>query len=264
MDQFILFGDSITQKSFSQESGFGFGAALSNAYVRKLDVVNRGLGGYNTRQALHVLDSIVPRPDQAKVRFMTIFFGANDARLPNTPGAPQQHIPLDEFKSNLKAILTHPAIKAHPDIRLILITPPPIDERKCLANFQARYPELDPMLRRTAKCNAEYAQAARDVGQELQVTVLDLFEAMISRAYLEVTDSHPNLLPGELDAPQNKTLQDFVYDGLHFNPSAYKVLYTELMYLIKKEWPDQVPERLPFALPVWDDVKMWESVDSSL
>lgn len=54
LDQIILFGDSITQQSFSQERGFAFGAELSNQYVRKLDVINRGFSGYNTAQALKV------------------------------------------------------------------------------------------------------------------------------------------------------------------------------------------------------------------
>jgi hypothetical protein len=39
MDQFVLFGDSITQHSFSQEKGFAFGAELSDQYARKLDVI---------------------------------------------------------------------------------------------------------------------------------------------------------------------------------------------------------------------------------
>lgn len=39
MDQFVLFGDSITQHSFSQQNGFAFGAALSDEYVRRLDVI---------------------------------------------------------------------------------------------------------------------------------------------------------------------------------------------------------------------------------
>lgn len=57
-DQFILFGDSITQMSYNQENGFGLGAQLEDgrstfsmnpccsltrpAYARKLDVINRG------------------------------------------------------------------------------------------------------------------------------------------------------------------------------------------------------------------------------
>jgi len=39
MDQFVLFGDSITQHSFSQQNGFAFGAELSGQYARKLDVI---------------------------------------------------------------------------------------------------------------------------------------------------------------------------------------------------------------------------------
>lgn len=44
LDQIVLFGDSITQQSF--HPGFhGWGAVLANAYVRKLEVVNRGFSG---------------------------------------------------------------------------------------------------------------------------------------------------------------------------------------------------------------------------
>lgn len=43
MDQFILFGDSITRQAFSPGLSFSFGAALSDAYARRLDVINRGL-----------------------------------------------------------------------------------------------------------------------------------------------------------------------------------------------------------------------------
>lgn len=58
-DQFILFGDSITQMSYNQDIGFGLGAQLQEGrlinfvqlarhtdhlivYARKLDVINRG------------------------------------------------------------------------------------------------------------------------------------------------------------------------------------------------------------------------------
>ncbi|KAK1910870.1 hypothetical protein P3342_008750 [Pyrenophora teres f. teres] len=119
-EHFLLFGDSITQESFSQQRGFGFSAALQNAYIRRLDIVNRGFSGYNTRQALQILPAIVPPPDQARIRFMAVFFGANDASLPDAPN--KQHIPLDEFKANLRAIVSHPQIQAH-DPRIILVSP---------------------------------------------------------------------------------------------------------------------------------------------
>ena len=44
LDQIVLFGDSITQQSFDPEK-CGWGAYLANAYMRKMDVVNRGYSG---------------------------------------------------------------------------------------------------------------------------------------------------------------------------------------------------------------------------
>jgi hypothetical protein len=38
----ILFGDSITEQSFSTGKQ-GFGASLSDTYVRRADVLNRGI-----------------------------------------------------------------------------------------------------------------------------------------------------------------------------------------------------------------------------
>lgn len=42
----VLFGDSLTQFSFSEG---GWGAGMADAYQRRADVLNRGLSGYNTR-----------------------------------------------------------------------------------------------------------------------------------------------------------------------------------------------------------------------
>ena len=78
------------------------GPQLADAYVRKLDIINRGLSGYNTRQALAILPQVIPSPQQARIRFLTIFFGANDARLPDTLPEPQQHVPLEEFMENMR------------------------------------------------------------------------------------------------------------------------------------------------------------------
>jgi isoamyl acetate esterase len=67
-------------------------------------VVLRGLSGYNTRWALKVLtramEGAAAGADPAAV---TVFFGANDASLPDRKQA-HQHVPLGEYKSNLRAI----------------------------------------------------------------------------------------------------------------------------------------------------------------
>ena len=44
----VLFGDSITEGGFDVEH-LGWACHLASAYSRKVDVVNRGLSGYNTR-----------------------------------------------------------------------------------------------------------------------------------------------------------------------------------------------------------------------
>ena len=70
-------GDSITQGSFSTS---GFGAYISNVYARRLDVLNRGFSGYNTRWAKKYASKIFP-PKTTKASLITIFFGANDASI---------------------------------------------------------------------------------------------------------------------------------------------------------------------------------------
>lgn len=260
MDQFILFGDSITQQCFSLEDNHGYlGPALVDYCIRRLDVINRGFSGYNTTQALKVLPKFMPSPQQARVRFILVFFGANDARLPNTPGGPDQHVPLDEYKNNLRKIATHACLKAHPGIRIILVTPPPVDERKLVAADQAKYPGIGTEMRRTAKATAEYAQAVRELGDELHVPVLDLWSSMASHAGYSGGGVIREGLPGSKDAPHNAALQAFLHDGLHFSQSAYELLFKELISLIEQRWPDQTLERLQPVLPAWDDEETWQN-----
>lgn len=202
-DQFILFGDSLFQHSSSQERGFNLAPALQAEYVRRLDVVNRGFSGYNTDQALAVFPKILPRPDQAKVRFLAILLGANDACLEGAEGS--QHVPLDRYTSNLKAIIGHPDLHAH-NARIILVTPPPINEYVT--------EEADRMKgygkRRTAAHTKLYADAAKEVGKQMGVVVLDLFSL-----YMAQTDwDGKEPLVGSKDLPMSGQLRLMLHDGL--------------------------------------------------
>lgn len=101
---FLLFGDSLTQRSF--EEG-GWGASLTHHYARKVnwdqqflsglvaacsphllllqaDIVNRGLSGYNSRWAKFILPHVLETRSQPPA-LLTIWFGANDAVLPDRP-----------------------------------------------------------------------------------------------------------------------------------------------------------------------------------
>lgn len=72
------------------------------------DVVLRGLSGYNTRWALKVLPRAMEGAAAAGAdpAAVTVFFGANDASLPDQVQA-HQHVPLQEYQSNLRAICAY-------------------------------------------------------------------------------------------------------------------------------------------------------------
>ena len=78
--QWVLFGDSITQRGFGPG---GWASVLADAYTRKVDVINRGYSGYTSRWAVHLLDQVFPPQAAADVQLATVFFGANDAALPD-------------------------------------------------------------------------------------------------------------------------------------------------------------------------------------
>ncbi|KAJ5542527.1 Esterase SGNH hydrolase-type subgroup [Penicillium sp. DV-2018c] len=240
-DQFILFGDSITQMGCNQDLGFAFHAALQDAYVRKLDVINRGLAGYNTAHAVKVFDKFFPAPQTATVRFMTIFFGANDACVPGL----SQHVPLDRYEENLKTIIQHPATQAQ-NPRLILITPPPVNEHQ-LEEFDAS--KDTPFPSRTAISTKSYAAAAQKVGASLNIAVVDLWSAFMR--FTGWNEGEP--LIGSHEVPNNETFASLFTDGLHLAPAGNRIVYEELIKVIHANWPDQTPEALPMVFPSWVD-----------
>ncbi|KAF2763282.1 SGNH hydrolase [Pseudovirgaria hyperparasitica] len=249
-DQFILFGDSLTQQGWSQERGFAFLAQLGDDYVRRLDVVNRGFSGYNTTQALAILPRIIPHPNHAKVKLLTIFFGANDASLPHASN--NQHVPLQTYTANLRSILTHPSITAHAP-HIILITPPPINEHP-----MAHDPGVAGPARRAA-CTKAYADAVITLGLEMRVAVLDLWGAVMARVGWDAgggVGGGEVVLPGSLERAREPVLDGLLHDGLHFSPEGYRVLYEELVGLIAERWPELRPEALPFVLPGWTEFRV--------
>ena len=59
---------------------------------------------YNTRWALELLPELGDTSNET-ARLVTIFFGANDASLPDTN--PRQHVPLGDFAANLRRMVGH-------------------------------------------------------------------------------------------------------------------------------------------------------------
>jgi lysophospholipase L1-like esterase len=125
----VLIGDSITQFSFSTAE-HGWGAALADWYSRSADVINRGYSGYNSQWMKYVVKRILPTPDH-EIILATVFLGANDA------SSGSQHVPVEEYASNLKEIVKHLRY-INPAMHIVLITPPIVDA----AQWPDRHPEV--------------------------------------------------------------------------------------------------------------------------
>uniref|UniRef100_D8PWM2 SGNH hydrolase-type esterase domain-containing protein n=2 Tax=Schizophyllum commune (strain H4-8 / FGSC 9210) TaxID=578458 RepID=D8PWM2_SCHCM len=237
-DTIMLFGDSITQGAWEPGKD-GFGTRLAHVYARKLDVLNRGLSGYNTEWAIPVFEKVFATKDQQahvpKVRLLTIWFGANDACIKPSP----QHVSLPKFTANLKHLisLVRSPTSTHysPDTKILLITPPPVNTLQRGADLRARDPPKE--LDREFKVTEAYAQAVRDVGREERVPVVDVFQAIWSAA-------------GE----KEEELAKFLGDGLHLNAVGYEIMYVELLKVIKEKYPELDPDNLRYSFPRWDEV----------
>ncbi|KAI8525647.1 hypothetical protein RHMOL_Rhmol13G0246600 [Rhododendron molle] len=132
---------------------------------------------------------------------MTVFFGANDACLPDRCAAFQQ-VPVDEYKHNLRSIVSYLKVlfllspyyvlaflflKRWPATHVILITPPPIDEDRRL-----QHPNVENLLglpERTNEAAGAYARACIAVAEDCGILVVDLWNKMLEfpdwkKAYL--------------------------------------------------------------------------------
>ncbi|KAF7796736.1 hypothetical protein EIP86_007919 [Pleurotus ostreatoroseus] len=223
-DVIMLLGDSLTQGA---SVPYGFAQQLSFVYNRKLDVINRGLSGYNTTWALPVFKQvcstlseshmavlqcsptqcIAPRISRAglpTIRLLLIWFGANDSCLPGTI----QHVPLSLFSSNLSAmiqLISSPTSDRYsPETKIILLTPPPVNTHQRGAVLARRDPPRP--CDRAFDVTTGYADAVREVGRKEGVPVIDVYTRL-----------------WEGCGKEESKLSMYLRDGLHVNEEAYKV-----------------------------------------
>ncbi|KAL9613627.1 MAG: hypothetical protein Q9167_001855 [Letrouitia subvulpina] len=171
-----------------------------------------------------------------------VFYGANDACLPGSDSG--QHVPLDIYKENLKNIIQHSAVVVQRP-RLILVTPPPVDEYK-LEIFDAAKGITG--VRRTAEHTRLYAEACKEVGIALSIEVLDVWSIFMEKAGWDRCSVKP--LPGSKKCSPNGTLDMLLSDGLHFNPAAYQILFDSTMLLLKSQWPEEDPNKIELLHPL--------------
>ncbi|CAG8621607.1 12233_t:CDS:2 [Ambispora leptoticha] len=238
-DQIVLFGDSLTQRSFDANNN-GWGALLLNAYVRKLDVFNRGYSGYNTKCAKYILPQLLPTSSSLspKIRLLIIFLGANDCAIPPS----FQHVPLQEYKQNLEwlvDLVKNPESKYYsPETRVLLVTPPPLDndawEKFCREQERTRFP-------RDVTFTKSYVDACKEVALRIGVPCADVWSGIMNRLGERKIDENGNM--------KELKLTDFLCDGLHLGGLGNETIFNVVLDSIRKNWPELDPEKLPLILP---------------
>lgn len=149
----LLFGDSITERAVQIET-LGWQLHLQLMFNRRMDILNRGYSGYNTRYGVIVAAKLIVELKMKVPILVIIAFGANDA------ASGFQNVPLNEYGENLsKMVELFRSIGS----KVILVTPPGV---------------LDSM--RDQRSNAEarlYADRCKEIGSKLQVSVVDMWQA---------------------------------------------------------------------------------------
>ena len=162
-----------------------------------------------------------------------VFLGANDASRPEAEN--QQHVPLQEYVSNLEKIITHPSVAAH-NPKVVLVAPAPIEEHLVWAN--------DKSLGRAAVSRKnvdlkKYSEAAVGLGEKLGVPVVNLWESFMARtAWRKEEWKEEEPILGSLELPQSEELVKLLHDG-----KLVKVEAMSTLLLIQYRAPFQ-PGRL--------------------
>eukprot|EP00879_Flechtneria_rotunda_P013486 GHRR01014080.1.p1 GENE.GHRR01014080.1~~GHRR01014080.1.p1 ORF type:complete len:266 (+),score=96.95 GHRR01014080.1:354-1151(+) len=227
----LLFGDSLTERSLDPEGGWG--AALGHHFARKVDVVNRGFGGYNTRWGVKLLEQVLQEVKGRQVALMTIWFGANDAAIPGRSGE-RQHVPVQEFGSNLGQMV-HMAQQAGIH-NIILLTPPPVETGARVKHVQLRMGVTHNVAPdRTLEYAQQYAAAVTDLGSKLSVPVVDLYNRL-------------------QQVPLWREV--LCIDGLHFTPEGSRHVWLLLKEVIEQSYHQLSLSSMSNQFPWWDQ---WDS-----
>lgn len=198
----VTLGDSITEgvrRGVFAEQTF---ASLIEGKLREAGfaarVVNVGIGGERTDQALRRLDQIVAlKPD-----IVTVMYGTNDSYVDR--GESASRIPLDAYRTNLTGIVTELLRRG---IVPVLMTEPRWSD-KAGNNGVGEHPNV--RLER-------YVAACRQTAREWRVPLVDHF-AKWTTAREDGVDLH-----------------GWTTDGCHPNPAGHRELATVILPVLRRE-----------------------------
>jgi lysophospholipase L1-like esterase len=213
----LIIGDSNTQFGFGESNWLSL---LSNLLQRRCDVINRGFSGYNTRFMKNITPKILSEFTAESICGVLVLLGLNDSARHE-----QLHVPLDEFKNNLKKILED--ILNYGVDKVIVVTPPRVVDEKwsveCqkLNNFDSHHHD---------QAVIDYVSSVVDLSNELGLKCVDLNGLM-----RESTD-----------------YTKLFYDGLHFSAEGGKLLFDSLSPIMEELFIKD--NKLPTNFPSWNEV----------
>ncbi|XP_077997005.1 isoamyl acetate-hydrolyzing esterase 1 homolog [Glandiceps talaboti] len=214
----ILFGDALTQTSFSNHNNINsWGAALSHKLSRKCDVFNRGFAGYNTEMAKQILPELISKNMAIEVAVLVIFFGSNDAIFEEQ--SPKQHVPVEDYKLNLKEMAQYLLTVSILREKIILVTPPPVDDDKWEKECKTKGIPID----RKNSVHGDYSKACCAAAKDYGIDLLDLWTLM----------------------QKEKNWQSFLSDGVNLSPEGIQFLSKHLTEKIETR-TDSVPIKFPY------------------
>ncbi|KAL8039174.1 hypothetical protein ABFS82_10G016800 [Erythranthe guttata] len=205
--QFVLFGSSIVQISLNVG---GWGSILTDLYDRKADVILRGYAGWNSRNALQVLNQIFPHDAGVQPSLVIVYFGGNDAMRPHPSGL-GPHVPLHEYIQNMTKIYLHLKSLSE-NMRIIFLTCPPVDEAMI---FQYYGNAFDNQERTNEGCRI-YSAALVEMCKQIDCQVINLWTAFQHRDDWGAA---------------------YLLDGIHLSSEGCKIVVKEILKVLREaEW----------------------------
>ena len=214
----VLFGDSLTQRSFDAPSGWG--ARVASASARCCDCFNRGYGGYTTKWCAKIVREVMGEHVEAyeKCALVVIMLGTNDAarRVSDAARARERaYVSIAEYRENMRVI----AREALSVARVVCVMTPPVVDDAQRVRFQIeRYGEawVGSEFEDRRDEIGDYAQAVRELVREMNDEGIERGRELI------VVDVH------EATREAKERGVELFCDGVHLNDAGQTLVFDTL------------------------------------
>ncbi|ORY51087.1 SGNH hydrolase [Rhizoclosmatium globosum] len=222
-DQFILLGDSLTEKGANRPDGWGL--LMVQEYSRKANIVVRGFGSFNTYWLKFAVEPLLRDLPAHRIKLITLMIGTNDFR--DEP----YHVPLNmnfQFLQDIVRNLHELAPHAH----ILVLTPPPVCKAKGDV-FVERSKEY-----RDSSLNAIKVVKANSTEEwtSTQLSSLNTWDVFIPNKEYEKPDFDP------------LTVKPYFEDDVHFSPAGQKKLFDGVVAEIEKIWPHLAAKNMKYVV----------------